>query len=90
MGECEQAVFDQLTFRDPPVRQVVLRVAPGKPVSLFRKPETTMFLVDSNGLDFHDSLIIAVAPEAGSDTLLTEELRTGPRLGRLLVESPLI
>ncbi len=49
-----------------------------------------MSLADSYGSGFHNSLIIAVALEAGGDTLLTEDLRTGPRIGRLFVANALI
>ena len=45
---------------------------------------------DGYGLSCYDSLIVAAALEAGGDTLLAEDLRTGQRLEGLLVVNPMV
>ncbi len=41
-----------------------------------------------HGFSFYDALIVATALDAGCDTLLTEDLQTGRRIGRLTVVNP--
>ncbi len=47
-------------------------------------------LARSHGLDFYDSLIVASALEAECDTLLTEDLQAGRRIGGLTIVNPFI
>lgn len=45
-------------------------------------------LARSYGFSFYDSLIVAAALAAGCDTLLTEDLQAGQRIGSLTVINP--
>jgi len=47
-----------------------------------------MELQQRPGFDFHDSLIVAAALEAGCQRLLSEDLQHGQRIGKLRVENP--
>lgn len=47
-------------------------------------------LASDHGLQFYDALIVAAAAEAGCDTLLSEDLQTGRRIGRVLIQNPFL
>ena len=44
----------------------------------------------AHGFSFYDSLIVASALEAGCDTLLTEDLQSGRRIGNLTIVNPFL
>ena len=54
------------------------------------RPATTeaLALARSHGFSFYDSLIATSALDAGCDTLLTENLRTGRRIAGLNIVDP--
>ena len=47
-------------------------------------------LARSHGFSFYDALIVASALDAGCGTLLTEDLQTGRRVGRLTIVNPFL
>ena len=47
-------------------------------------------LARKHGFSFYDSLIVASALEAGCDTLVTEDLQAGRRIGNLTIVNPFL
>ena len=50
--------------------------------------EAAMALTEAHGFSFYDSLIVAAALQAGCETLLTEDLQAGRRIGSLVIVNP--
>lgn len=50
--------------------------------------EVAVALARQHRFEFHDSLILASALEAGCDTLLTEDMQAGRRIGDLTIVNP--
>ena len=73
-----EAVADLRTALDP-VRPITIDTHEGATA-----------LARSHGFGFYDSLIVASALEAGCDTLLTEDLQAGRRIGGLTIVNPFI
>ena len=62
---------------------------PVRPITVDTHEKATA-LARSHGLGFHDSLIVASALETECDTLLTEDLQAGRRIGGLTIVNPFI
>ena len=62
---------------------------PVRPVTIDTHEGATA-LARSHGFNFYDSLIVASALEAECDTLLTEDLQAGRRIGGLTFVNPFI
>ena len=52
--------------------------------------DSAVALARDHGLSFHDALIVAAAIEAGCDTLFTEAMQHGRRIGRLAIVNPFL
>lgn len=50
--------------------------------------EAAMALAEAHGFSFYDSLIVASALQAGCETLMTEDLQAGRRIGSLVIVNP--
>lgn len=75
-NEIAEAVADIRTTLDP-VRAIGIETH-----------EAAVDLARRYGFSFYDSLILASALEAGCDTLLTEDLQSGQRVGGLTIVNP--
>ena len=69
------------------VADVRAALDPVRPLDISTHTEAVA-LATSYGFNFHDSLIVAAALEAGCDTLLTEDLQAGQRIESLTVVNP--
>jgi len=62
-------------------------LAPARPLTI-ETHAAAVALAEEHGFGFFDALIIAAALEAGCDTLLTEDMQDGRRIGGLTVVDP--
>ena len=76
--EIDEAIDDVLAVVDPPLALTH---------DLHTAART---LAEDNGLSFYDALIVAAAIEAGCDTLFTEAMQHGRRIGRLAIVNPFL
>jgi predicted nucleic acid-binding protein len=76
--EIAEAVADVLTTVDPPLALTLDLHA------------TARALAEDHGLSFYDALMVAAALEAGCDTLFSEDLQYGRRIGRLAILNPFV
>ena len=76
--EIAEAVADVLTTVDPPLALTLDLHAAARA------------LAEDHGLSFYDALIVAAALEAGCDTLFSEDLQHGRRIGRLAILNPFV
>lgn len=71
------------------VTDLQIALGPVRPIGV----DTHSVAIDlsrAHGFNFCDSLIVASALEAGCDTLLTEDLQSGCRIGNLTVVNPFL
>ena len=50
--------------------------------------DAALAVAGAHGFSFHDALIVALALNAGCDTLLTEDLQAGRRIDGLVIVNP--
>jgi predicted nucleic acid-binding protein len=74
--EVEAAIDDALALLDPPT-----------PLTL-SVHEAARDLAGTHGFSFYDALIVAAAIEAGCDTLYSEDMQTGRKIGPLVIVDP--
>ena len=75
-AEIAEALDDVQAALDPP-----------RPVTIVTH-STAVTLAQEHGFSFFDALIVAATIEAGCDTLLTEDMRAGRRIGGLRLVNP--
>ena len=74
----DEAIEDVLTVVDPPLALTHdLHV-------------TARALAEDHGLAFYDALIVAAAIEAGCDTLFSEDMQHGRKIGGLAIVNPFL
>ncbi|HET7123590.1 MAG TPA: PIN domain-containing protein [Bradyrhizobium sp.] len=76
--EIAEAVADVLTTVDPPLALTL------------DLHSAARALAEDHGLSFYAALIVAAALEAGCDTLFSEDLQHGRRIGRLAILNPFV
>ena len=86
------AVLRRKLRRDSPaiaaaVADLRASLDPVRPIGV-ETHEAALALARDHGFGFYDALIVASAMEAGCDRLLTEDLQSGRRIGRLVVVNP--
>ena len=69
------------------VADVRVALDPVRPIDVSTHTEAVA-VARTYGFSFYDSLIVAAALEAGCDTLFTEDLQAGQRIGTLTVINP--
>ena len=55
-----------------------------------RRPSHPVSVAHEHGIAFYDALIVAAAVEAGCDTLFSEDMQPGRKLGSLIIVNPFI
>ena len=76
--EIDEAIDDVLAVVNPPL------------VLTHELHTAARALAEDHGLSFYDALIVAAAIEAGCDTLFTEDMQHGRRIGGLAIVNPFL
>ena len=91
LNELTNVLLRKLRRSWPEIEAVMDDLAPllSPPVPLtLATHQAARWLARDHGFGFYDALILAAAIEAGCDTLFSEDLQDGRRLGGLRIVSP--
>jgi len=91
LNELANVLRRKLARDGPEIREVLGDVPaaldPARPLTV-ETHAAAVALAQEHQLGFYDALIVAAALEAGCDTLLTEDIQHGRRIGGLTLVNP--